>query len=323
MNRGRESVSHRGQPVNLLAANSDTPKHEDRCRVAGYSSQIVCRARRCAGRAEWLGTGSEMSDDNGPPISAHIPYVLAWMLANPGPQRRKDIQEGGLEIAPWTEAERAIPPTAKEAGAYPSLLHQRVFYAVWRMRDDDGFIENTSYGMYVLTDLGRRAAERLRAEAGPRRVGRPFPTDRTPSRRQNAPTTVFAYDPDARDRATHAHEVLVHQIRDAIVAAGLQPLIPRDGEPQFDVAFYAQDVTTLVVIEVKSLSGEQAVHQLRLGLGHGQVLHYTHLLSNGRPVRAALAVPVDPPEEWEGVCAAAGVTLVLDGELDAAIARLA
>jgi hypothetical protein len=49
----------------------------------------------------------------------------------------------------------------------------------------------------------------------------------------------------------------------------------------------------------------------------------TFLLSAERPVQAALAVPVDPPDEWDGVCSAAGVMLVVADELDDAIERLA
>jgi hypothetical protein len=112
----------------------------------------------------------------------------------------------------------------------------------------------------------------------------------------------------------------VHQLKDAILAAGLEPLVPERPDPLFDIAFYAEDGETLAVIEVKSLSDEHAVQQLRLGLG--QVLHYAHLLGAERPVRGALAVPIEPAEEWRGVCAAAGVTLIVAHELDAAIARL-
>lgn len=97
--------------------------------------------------------------------------------------------------------------------------------------------------------------------------------------------------------------------------------MPDTGDPLFDVAFYARDWETLVVIEVKSLGDSQPVHQLRLGLG--QVLQYSFLLSAERPVQAALAVPGDPPDEWDGACSAAGVMLVVADKLDEAIERLA
>ena len=90
----------------------------------------------------------------------------------------------------------------------------------------------------------------------------------------------------------------MHQLKDAILAAGLEPLVPEGLDPLFDVAFYAEDGETLVVIEVKSLSDEDAVHQLRLGLG--QVQHYAYLLGAECPVRPALAVPIEPAAEWDG-----------------------
>jgi hypothetical protein len=75
-----------------------------------------------------------------------------------------------------------------------------------------------------------------------------------------------------------------------------------------------------VVIEVKSLSEEHAVHQLRLGLG--QVLHYAHVLLVDRQVSPALAVPSAPPSEWAGVCEAAGVQLIVAPGFAASLASL-
>lgn len=243
------------------------------------------------------------------------------MLANPGPQMRGEIVEGAVATAPWTDAERALEPTVQEKDKFPSLLHQRCWYAIWPLRDRLGFLENADHGYYVLTDAGRAEAERLQAEDRPERVGRPFPASRRVSDgSQESRVVVFEYDPDERDRQTRAHELLVHQLKDAILAAELEPLVPEGPGPLFDVAFYAEDGETLVVIEVKSLSDEHAVHQLRLGLG--QVQHYAHRLGAERPVRAALAVPIEPGEEWREVCAAAGVTLIVADELDAAIALL-
>ncbi|HEX4344965.1 MAG TPA: hypothetical protein VHZ31_05335 [Solirubrobacteraceae bacterium] len=262
-----------------------------------------------------------MSDQHGPTVSAHRSHLLRVLLEADGPMVRKEVVDAAVALGPWTHEQRALAPTSRNPKKYRSLLHQRAWYSLWPMKDE-GLVEAVERGMYVITEDGRAEAERLTAEAGPRRVGRLFPANRrAPERRTGQRTIVFEYDPDERDRQTVAHEELVHQIKDAVTAAGLEPLVPDTGDPPFDVAFYARDGETLVVIEVKSLGDSQPVHQLRLGLG--QVLQYSFLLSAERPVQAALAVPVDPPGEWPAVCSAAGVMLVVADELDDEIERLA
>jgi hypothetical protein len=257
--------------------------------------------------------------DDGPPVSAHRPHLLRVLHEADGPLVRKEAVDAAVASSPWTHEERALPPTSKNPKKFKSLLHQRAWYSLWPMKDD-GLVETVSRGMYVLTDLGRQEAQGSRVDSGPQRVGRPFPADWSPKTRESV-TSVFLSDPDERDRQTGAHQNLVLLIKNAVTAAGLTPLLPEGRDPLFDVAFYALDGETLVVIEVKSLGDTQPVHQLRLGLG--QVLHYQFLLSGERPVRAAFAVPVAPPDEWEDVCSAADVTLVVADGLDEAIIRLA
>jgi hypothetical protein len=259
---------------------------------------------------------------NAPPQSAHDPYILAWLLANEGPQVRKDVVDGAVELGPWTEEQRALEPTSKHRGKYKTLLHQQAWYRIWPLRDNLGYIVAVERGHYVLTDAGRAATEAGLVDGGqPRRVGQPFPEDGPIPDAREAPKIVFDYDPDARDRQTRQHEILVQRLRLAIQRAGREPLAPSGSEPRFDIGFYAHNEETLVVIEVKSLSDDSAIHQLRLGLG--QVLHYAHVLSAVGPVRPALAVPVEPPAEWAGVCERAGVVLVVADHLDEAVTHLA
>jgi hypothetical protein len=67
----------------------------------------------------------------------------------------------------------------------------------------------------------------------------------------------------------------------AIRELGHLPLLPPGDTPRYDLAFARDDGTSLVVIEVKSLSDDHAVHQLRLGL---EVVPIAVELCGGDPV---------------------------------------
>ncbi|MDT0201105.1 hypothetical protein [Nocardioides sp. AE5] len=129
--------------------------------------------------------------------------------------------------------------------------------------------------------------------------------------RQPAPhdeAKVFLRNPDLIDRGTVAHMDMQDLLGDIVESRGLAPLQPLGGDPQFDLAW--RDGSSVVVCEIKSLTVDNEVSQLRLGLG--QVLSYVYKLDWLRvdKVRAVLVVerePVDP--DWVGICADNGVTL--------------
>ncbi len=135
-----------------------------------------------------------------------------------------------------------------------------------------------------------------------------------PYRRQERQATpqdqakVFLRNPDLIDRGTVAHMDVQDRLSDVVQSLGLAPLQPLGADPQFDLAW--RDGASVVVCEVKSLTADNEVSQLRLGLG--QVLSYLYKLDwpGVDEVRAVLVVerePVDP--DWVGICADNGVTL--------------
>lgn len=126
-----------------------------------------------------------------------------------------------------------------------------------------------------------------------------------------APSTPAALvDPDTVGAGLRAHNRLQNQLAAAVTGAGLDPLAPAS-PPLFDLAWSAAG--TFTVIEVKSLTDENAVRQLRLGLG--QILDYANLLAaTGLQVRRGLYLEQEPRDgRWEQVAAGAGVTLAWPG----------
>ena len=264
-----------------------------------------------------------MADVRMPAQSEHDEYILSWLLQNPGPHQRKDVVAGAVATGPWNDEQRGMPSTSKSrTGGFRSQLHQQAWYRIWPLRDELGLVKALGDGSYELTDAGRVAAQELHGSRGvPSAVGVPFPMDRVPPDDAGSPTVVFEYDPDARDRQTRAHEQLVIDLATEIRALGFEPLLPTGDVPRYDVAFVVPGTGALVVIEVKSLGDANPNHQLRLGLG--QVLHYTYQLSADHRVLPVLAVPVAPPPEWDGVCAAVGVQLIIAPDLGEPLSRLA
>lgn len=135
-----------------------------------------------------------------------------------------------------------------------------------------------------------------------------------PYRRQERPSapqdeaTVFSRNPDLIDRGTVAHMDIQDLLSDFVQSRGLAPLQPLGGDPRFDLAW--RDGVSVVVCEVKSLTVENEVSQLRLGLG--QVLSYMYKLNwrGAHEVRGVLAVEREPVDaDWVKICADHGVTL--------------
>jgi hypothetical protein len=177
---------------------------------------------------------------------------------------------------------------------------------------------------HSITPVGRRyiAEARERGEVAQQLVPGPTlppvevfpdyqPANETPATQLREP---FSIDPNEVDRALGAHATTQNALAAWVRSKGMTPLRPGGSAADFDLAW--DDGVTFTVAEVKSLTRSNENGQLRLGLG--QVLHYTMLLgSNGRPIRAALAVERAPTDQrWVGLCAAHGVTLVWPGEFD-------
>jgi hypothetical protein len=110
----------------------------------------------------------------------------------------------------------------------------------------------------------------------------------------------FTNDPDALDRATLAHGMTQNEIAEWLTESGIEPLSPSENDPPFDIAWVYQD--KLFVTEVKSITSDNEIHQIRLGIG--QVLDYCQQI-RGIPV---LVVSEKPSlSRWKEVCAFAGV----------------
>jgi hypothetical protein len=127
-------------------------------------------------------------------------------------------------------------------------------------------------------------------------------------------------DPDKVGRGVEAHTRTLRALVSAVRARGIEPLLPGDEGPLYDLAWETQ--TTIFVAEVKSLTLANEERQLRLGLG--QVLRYWHALSHGtKPVIAVLAVEQKPADEtWLTLCDRLGVRLFWLDSMAAAVAEL-
>jgi len=124
---------------------------------------------------------------------------------------------------------------------------------------------------------------------------------------------VFEVDPDLVDRGTTAHMDVQDQLAEAVRSVGLVPRSSAPHDPQFDVAWRKGEAA--FVAEVKSMTEENEVGQLRLGLG--QVLSYAYLLNwpGANNVQAILAVERPPTDEyWVGLCEQHGVILTWPDE---------
>ena len=118
----------------------------------------------------------------------------------------------------------------------------------------------------------------------------------------------FTVDPALVERAVRGHAKTQNRLAAVLLAHGLTPRSPRNGEPNFDLLWKQNG--ELVVAEIKSVSDSNEEKQLRLGLG--QVLRYRHLLSAGGDItRAVLALEREPADaSWLILCQELGVRLL-------------
>lgn len=94
-----------------------------------------------------------------------------------------------------------------------------------------------------------------------------------------------------------------------VAAAVLQPKMRPDAQCNYDLAWEEAD-GTVVVAEVKSLTQDNELFQIRHGLG--QVLDYAHRLqTRGFTTRPVLVLERKPKavDHWSGLCTSSGVTL--------------
>lgn len=143
---------------------------------------------------------------------------------------------------------------------------------------------------------------------------------RTPTHSDDA---VHKVNLDALERGTARHMDMQDKLAAALVARGVQPRRPNGSQPVFDLAF--EHNSARYVVEVKS--GEPASSQ-QVRYGVGQVLEYTHLLSQqaaaAMPVISVILIETAPPAPWAELTEHLGIRVLvlanLQADLDALLA---
>ena len=125
---------------------------------------------------------------------------------------------------------------------------------------------------------------------------------------ETAERKPFSIDPNVVDRGLKGHKRTQNLLAQHLREEGHSPRRAAAGEPQFDLAWEAEDV--IYVAEIKSRTDSNEERQLRLGLG--QVLRYAHQLSvKGKMVRPVLVLEHEPQDHgWYELCKAHGVALL-------------
>lgn len=136
----------------------------------------------------------------------------------------------------------------------------------------------------------------------------------------DASPAIIEQDWDALDKATRAHMDLQNRIAAIVASAGLVPLSPSPGDPQFDIAWKPRG--RFVVCEVKTSNKDNARQQLRLGLG--QVLEYRTALASLLSVEVVAAIVCQqlPPTETRRAISGCGVRLLAEESIQEDIAVL-
>jgi hypothetical protein len=122
-------------------------------------------------------------------------------------------------------------------------------------------------------------------------------------------TVVVPKDPDSGGRGLAAHNRTQNLIANIIRSRGMLPLSPKQGEPEFDIAW--KTAQALFVCEVKSLLPENEERQLRMAIG--QVIRYRQKLSSmgHEPVVAVVAAERAPEDSsWNELCDNEGILLI-------------
>jgi hypothetical protein len=126
---------------------------------------------------------------------------------------------------------------------------------------------------------------------------------------------VFAFDPNALDRATLEHERVQNRLAELAAGYGLEPLRVDRG-PDVDLAWADREDRT--VVEVKTITARNETRQLRLGLG--QLLDYHDQLTRvGDDARLILAVDRKPSNDrWPSLLNRLGIRLIWPEIFDSA-----
>lgn len=120
-------------------------------------------------------------------------------------------------------------------------------------------------------------------------------------------------DPDLGGRGLRAHNLTQNLLASVVEQAGHVPRRPRPDEPQYDLAWEADEIVW--VAEIKSITPQNEERQLRLAVG--QVVRYRQLLAaERRVVRAMVAVEREPSDPtWADLCAQEAIALVWPGNM--------
>jgi len=116
-------------------------------------------------------------------------------------------------------------------------------------------------------------------------------------------------DPSEVDRGRRGHFGTQDALAALVSAAGFDPRMRPDPDCNYDLAWQESD-GTVTVVEVKSLTVENELFQLRHGLG--QVLDYAHRLQvRGFRTRCVLALERCPVavDHWQSLCGKNNVVL--------------
>jgi hypothetical protein len=134
------------------------------------------------------------------------------------------------------------------------------------------------------------------------------------------PAAPYQPDPDKVGRGIQGYEKTLRALVSAVRGQGIEPLLPGDGAPPYDLAW--KTPTTFFVAEVKSLTLSNEERQLRLGLG--QLLRYWHALSQAdQHTIAVLAVEHKPADtSWLSLCGRLGIQLLWPDCMPASVADL-
>jgi len=116
-------------------------------------------------------------------------------------------------------------------------------------------------------------------------------------------------DPDSVGRGLAAHNKTQNKIAETVRQLGVVPRSPAPREPDFDLAWKAQD--TFNVCEVKSITSKNEERQLRMAIG--QAIRYRQKLAAAgyEPVRAVVATEREPTDPtWNDLCEDEGILLI-------------
>jgi hypothetical protein len=125
-------------------------------------------------------------------------------------------------------------------------------------------------------------------------------------------------DPDSAGRGLAAHNQTQNYLANTIINLGWLARSPAASEPQYDLAWVANDL--FYVCEVKSLTRENEERQLRMAIG--QVIRYRQQLTakGHEPCFAVICTEQQPSDaSWDELCESEGIILIWP---EVAVARL-